>query len=94
VVSANGLGREGANASCCDRVYKITFRIVSVRGTLTRATALYRVMSFTRYDKGQRELHIGEIGKLLLKNGIAKNSLTRDFFCSNLAWGATGACGA
>ena len=92
-IKPNGLGHERANGGCCDPIYQMTFHILSVRGTLTRATALYRVTSFRRYAKEVRKLHVGEIGKLRLRNGILTNALTQDFFCSNPAWGATNACG-
>lgn len=76
------------------RVYQMTFQILSVSGTLTRAIAVYRVTSFRRYVSGVKGVHLGEVGKLLLRNGIVTNTLTDDFFCSDPAWGATGACGA
>jgi hypothetical protein len=72
----------------------VTFRILSVGGTLTRATAVYRVTSFRRYERGINVLRAGDVGKLRLRNGIVTNTLTDDFFCSDPAWGATGACGA
>ena len=75
------------------REYELTFQILSVTGTLTRATAVYRVGSFKRYDGGS-ELDVGVFGELVLKDGIVTNTLTDDFFCSDPAWGATGACGA
>jgi len=93
-IASGGQGRESADAGCCMRVYQLTFQILSVSGTLTRATAVYRVTSFRRYERGVRRLHAGDVGKLLLRNGIVTNILTRDFFCSDPAWGATGACGA
>jgi hypothetical protein len=68
----------------------MTFQTLSVSGTLTRATAVYHVTSFRRYESGVRRLHVGDVGKLLLRNGIVTNTLTRDFFCSDPAWGATG----
>jgi hypothetical protein len=71
----------------------MAFQILSVSGTLTRATATYRVRSFTRYEPEMPKLHVGRVGKLLLRNGIVTNTLTRDYFCSIPAWGATGACG-
>jgi hypothetical protein len=93
-ITSSGRGREGANDGCCTRVYQMTFQILSVSGTLTRAIAVYRVTSFRRYESGVRRLHVDEVGKLLLRNGIVTNTLTDDFFCSDPAWGATGACGA
>lgn len=93
-ITSTGRGLEGANAGCCARVYEMAFQIVSVSGTLTRAVAVYRVTSFKRYESGVRRLHPGAVGKLLLRNGIVSNTLTGDFFCSDPAWGATGACGA
>jgi hypothetical protein len=72
----------------------MTFQIVSVSGTLTRARAAYRVTSFKAYEQGETVRHVGDVGRLLLRNGIVTNTLTRDYFCSEPAWGATGACGA
>jgi hypothetical protein len=93
-ITSSGRGREGANDGCCTRVYDLTFQIVSVSGTLTRATAAYRVTSFKRYVAGVRTLHVGAVGKLVLRDGVVTNTVTDDFFCSDPAWGATGACGA
>jgi hypothetical protein len=72
----------------------MTFEILSVTGTLTRAAAVYRVTSFMRSDRVVPRLRTGQIGRLLLRNGIVTNSLTRVFYCSDPAWWATGACGA
>jgi hypothetical protein len=93
-VASTGRGHEASDDGCCTRVYRMTFRILSVRGTVTRATAVYRVTSFRRYDGSMRRLHVGDVGKFLLRNGIVTNSLTHENFCSDPAWGATGACGA
>ena len=93
-ITSRGRGREDADDGCCTLVYRLRFQILSVSGTLTRATAVYRVTSFKRYERGVRRLHVGDAGKLSLRNGIVTNTLTRDFFCSAPAWGATGACGA
>ena len=92
-ITSTGRGREDADDGCCTREYELTFQILSVNGTLTRATAFYRATSFKPYESGMR-LHVGDVGKLVLKNGIVTNTLTGDFFCSGPAWGATGACGA
>jgi hypothetical protein len=94
LITSAGRGRESADAGCCTRVYELTFQILSVTGSLTRATAVYRVASLKRYESGVRRFHVGDVGKLMLKDGIVTNTLTGDFFCSDPAWGATGACGA
>jgi hypothetical protein len=93
-ITPTGRGREETDDGCCTRVYHLTFQILSVSGTLTRAAAVYRVTAFTRYEAGVRMLRPGGIGKLILKDGIVTNGLTGVFFCSDPAWGATGACGA
>jgi hypothetical protein len=93
-ISARGRGVEGASAGCCHPAYYVTFQILSVGGTLTRATATYRVTSFKRYYSSVTRLHVGQVGKLHLRNGIVWNNLTADAFCSDPAWGATGFCGA
>ena len=49
-ITSTGRGREGADDGCCTREYELTFQILSVTGTLTRATAVYRVVSFKRYE--------------------------------------------
>jgi hypothetical protein len=95
-ISSSGRGREGASVGCCTPIYQMTFQILSVSGTLTRAAAVYRVTSFKHYEGGTRRLHVSEVGKLVLRDGIVTNTLTGDFFCSGPAWGAsvTGGCGA
>ena len=84
-----------ADAGCCVRIYELTFQLVSVKGTLTRAVAAYRV---TQYDAGTGApaITVGETGQLRLRNGIVKNTLTDDSFCGGVAWGASrdGGCGA
>jgi hypothetical protein len=82
------------DSGCCFRAYKMTFQILSLRGTLIRATAAYRMTSFNRYDPHVPKLRVGRLGKLRLRNGIVTNTLTETYFCSDPAWGATGACGA
>jgi hypothetical protein len=64
-------------------IYQMAFQTLSVSGTLKRATAVYRVTSFRRYDRGGRRRHMADVGKLLPRNGIVTNTLTRDFFCSD-----------
>jgi hypothetical protein len=93
-ITAAGQGQEVTDDGCCTRVYRMTFKILSVNGTLTRATAVYRVTSYRRYETGVPRLRVGEVGKLVLRDGIVTNTLTGDYFCSDPAWGATGACGA
>jgi hypothetical protein len=93
-ITSRGRGREDADDGCCTRVYHLAFQILSIHGSLTRATAAYRVTAFKRYERGVRRLRLGDIGMLVLKDGIVTNTLTDDFFCSNPAWGATNACGA
>jgi hypothetical protein len=93
-ITPGGRGLEITDSGCCFRVYRMTFQILSVSGTLTRATAVYRVTSFKRHDRAVPKLHTGQVGKLLLRSGIVTNTLTRVFFCSYPAWRATGACGA
>jgi hypothetical protein len=87
-ITSSGRGRETAV-----RAYRMTFQILSVTGTLTHAAAVYRVTSFKRYARGVRRHHIGEVGKLRLRNGIVTSTITRNYFCSDPAWGATGVCG-
>jgi hypothetical protein len=93
-ITASGRGLENTDDGCCAHVYRLGLQILSVSGTLTDAAARYRVTSFERYHDGGPSLHVGETGKLVLKNGIITNSRTHNIFCSDPAWGATGACGA
>ncbi len=94
-ITSGGRGLEITDDGCCHHVYRMSFQVISVSGTLTRATAAYRATSFNRYDSSFRSrLHAGRIGKPLLRNGIVTNTQTRVFFCSDPAWWATGVCGA
>ncbi len=92
-IGADREAREVVDSGCCTRVYELGFRLLSVRGTLTRGSATYRVQSFKRYPGGPR-LRVGQVGRLVLRNGIVTNTLTEVYFCSDPAWGATGLCGA
>jgi hypothetical protein len=92
-IARDGRARESVDDGCCTRVYDLTFRILSVTGTVTRATATYRVTAYSRHSGGPR-LHPGRLGTLSLRNGIVTNRLTGVYYCSDPAWGATGACGA
>jgi hypothetical protein len=93
-IASSGRGSEFADDGCCTRSYRMTFQILSVSGTLTRASAVYRATSFKRGESGVKVRHPGEVGRLLLRNGIVTNTLTGVYFCSDPAWGTTGACGA
>jgi hypothetical protein len=93
LIAPGGRASEITDSGCCVRAYTLTFRIRSVSGTLTHAVATYRVTSYRRGDM-PLTLRAGDVGKLTLKNGIVTNTLTRVYFCSDPAWGATGACGA
>jgi hypothetical protein len=93
-ITSGGHGNERTNSGCCNREYRMSFRILSVTGSLTRAAATYRVTYFKRYDATIPNHRLGQVGKLLLRNGIVTNTLSRVYFCSDPAWGATGACGA
>jgi hypothetical protein len=94
-ISATGQGSESASAGCCMRAYDLSFQIVHVTGTVTKATATYRVTRFKRYPTFDRPImHVGQAGELRLRNGIVANHESEDYFCSDPAWDATGACGA
>jgi hypothetical protein len=92
-IARDGRARESVDDGCCTRVYDLAFRILSVTGTVTRATATYRVTAYLRHSGGPR-LRAGELGRLELRDGIVSNDLTGVYYCSDPAWGATGACGA
>jgi hypothetical protein len=93
-ITSAGRGREFADDGCCRRFYDMKFQILSVTGRLTNASASYRVTSYRFNRRTGPPVHVGQTGNLRLKNGIVTSSLTHDFFCSNPAWLATGACGA
>ena len=98
-ISKSGVGQEGANDGCCSRIYDLSLQVTSVSGTLTRATAVYSVTAFTNHDSGDGlTIKVGDVGELLLRNGILIDTLTRHLanFCGEIAWGAsrTGGCGA
>lgn len=93
-IRADGRAVESTYDGCCHHVYEMHFQIVSVRGTLTHARATYRVTWFKRFAREGPRSRVGQVGRLVLRDGIVTNTLTTVFFCSNPAWGATGACGA
>jgi hypothetical protein len=94
-ISAAGRGSEYASSGCCMRAYDLSFEILRVTGTVTRATATYRVTRFKRYPTFDSPImHVGQVGELRLRNGVLTNRDSDDYFCSEPAWGATGVCGA
>ena len=94
-ISAAGRGSESASSGCCMRAYDLAFRILRVTGTVTKATATYRVIRFKRYPTfDQPIMHVGQVGELRLRNGVVTNHESDDYFCSDPAWEATGVCGA
>jgi hypothetical protein len=52
------------------------------------------VTAFNPFESKMTGPHAGQVGRLLLRNGVVTNSLTKGYFCSGPAWGATGVCGA
>ena len=77
------------------RAYDLLFEILRVTGTVTSATATYRVTQFKRYPPFDRPImHVGQVGELRLRNGVVTNRFSDDYFCSDPAWEATGVCGA
>lgn len=94
-ITKAGVAHESANAGCCYLDYAMTYRIVSTHGTITHGSAEFKVLSFHPGRPGDvTGIHVGDVGELKLDNGILRNELTRDYFCSNPAWGVGGACGA
>jgi hypothetical protein len=93
-ITPDGRGAETTDDGCCTRVYEMSYEILSVRGTVTHATAAFRVTSYTRSAPEAPAVQVGQTGSLVLRNGIVTNTLTKVYFCSTPAWGATGACGA
>ena len=93
-ITSEGRGKEEVNGGAQIHLYQMTFQILSLKGTLTRATAVFRVTSFKRYERDIRRLHMGDVGELVLKNGVITNTLTDDSFCSDPAFSTIGGCGA
>jgi hypothetical protein len=95
LIAPSGRGFEHVNSGCCVHVITLSFRLLRVKGTVTNATATFRVTSVKRGDwTSKRGPRVGQIGRLVLKNGIVTDTLTGIYYCSGPAWAATGACGA
>jgi hypothetical protein len=94
-VAANGVATEYDNDGCCHFVIKVSFRILRAKGTLTDATATFRVTSVKRGEwRSKGQPRVGQVGELVLKDGVVTDTLTGIYYCSDPAWGATGVCGA
>jgi hypothetical protein len=90
-ITAKGRGVESVSVGCCYWYYRLAFKIRSVTGTLTRATATVRVTSFKRHDKSVKPVQVGDFGRLRLRNGMVTDGLTKATFCSVAAQMACGA---
>ena len=93
IITRSGLGTEIVDDGCCTPVFNFAFQLVRASGTVKNATAIVRVTA-VRLWKSNHRPHVGQIGRLVLKNGIVTDNLSHVYFCSDPAWGATGACGA
>jgi hypothetical protein len=94
-IKPNGRGSEHINSGCCYDDGTVHFQLLRAKGTLENATATFRITALKRGDGNlTSKLHVGQVGRLVLKNGIVTDNLTGVYYCSNPAWGATGACGA
>jgi hypothetical protein len=84
-ITGSGLGREYLNDGARP-VAALTFEVRGVTGTPTAADAQIRVTSvriFERHAFGHRgPPRVGELGSLLLWNGIVTDSTTRVYFCA------------
>jgi hypothetical protein len=94
-ITPSGRGLEYVNDGCCHFVIAVSFRLLRAKGTLTNATATFRVTAVKRGDwTSKRRPRVGQTGQLVLKNGIVTDTLTGIYYCSDPAWSATHACGA
>jgi hypothetical protein len=94
-ISADGRASEYADSGCCTRAYDLSFEIETVTGTISRATATYRVTRFKLYPTfAGPVMHVGQVGELRLRDGVVTNRQSDDYFCSDPAWEATGVWGA
>jgi hypothetical protein len=89
-IERSGQGSERVNDGCCTPVFNFSFQLLRASGTVKHATATFRVTAV----KLGRGLRVGQLGRLVLKDGIVTDTLSGAYFCSNPAWGATRACGA
>lgn len=94
-IAPSGRGLEYVDDGCCHFVIAVSFRLLRAKGTLTNATGGFRVTSVKRGEwSSTSQPRVGQLGELVLKNGIVTDTLTGIYYCSDPAWGATGACGA
>jgi hypothetical protein len=97
-ITKNGHGREWIDSGCCDHVIDLTFTVKSASGTRTDGTATIRVLTVhvhdhSEFDKKHPAPHVGEIGRLRLRNHVLHESLTRTIYCDTVS-GTKGTCGA
>jgi hypothetical protein len=87
-ITRNGEGREFINDGCCHHVIALSFRLVSQpRGTATRASVTFRVTAVRLFNKaiywhkGRLRPHVGQLGRLLLRNDVLTETLTGAIYC-------------
>jgi hypothetical protein len=96
MIRPSGHGSEYVSSGCCYPIIKLSFEVMRVSGTVKQATATIRVtaVNLFHWTRGGPRPHLGQIGRLVLKDGIVTDNVSGSFFCSDSAWGATAACGA
>jgi hypothetical protein len=94
-IKPDGRGLERDNVSCCERAITLDFRILAVHGTRARAVARIRV-TYSRVaqewvaEAHRAPPHVGQVGTLVLEDGVVTEELTGATFCAP----TVSACGA
>jgi hypothetical protein len=86
-IKRDGRGLEGVSDGCCHPVITLRFRLLKVRGSQARAVATIRV---TAVQVGKETMdwlphgppHAGQVGKLVLEEGVVNDELTDVTFCT------------
>jgi hypothetical protein len=85
-ITADGRGQEGIDAGGL-RVVALHFRVLHVGGTRARAVATVRVTYVRLHKWARAELqrqppYVGQIGTLVLREGVITDDLTGKTFCA------------
>ena len=82
LITRTGQAGEVVDDGCCTRVISLRFKLLRPSGTVQDTTVAFRVTSVGRWDAPGPRPHVGELGRLRLRDGIVVDLLTGVNYCN------------
>jgi hypothetical protein len=83
LITRTGQAEEVVDDGCCTRVVSLHFKLLRPSGTAQDATVAFRVTAVGRWDAPGPRPHVGQLGRLRLREGIVVDLLTGANYCND-----------